>query len=915
MAADFSSLTGGTFEGIVQVTGSEGSNLTASYWGGSALEDNSVILSVSQSDKTAHPTLQSAVEKARPGNVIEIADSSNYKALVDIKFNEEGLLLNGITLRNSADQTPTIDARELTSSSAAITVSDLERVSIEGLHIRGGLKGISFQNTRGIIRDNFIEDIPDSRSALGIEVSGGSAHIYGNRINTLGSTAIGVFSAPALIQHNLVVGPDQNATGSGNGVRATGGAPLSLFDNDVSSTGSDGQNEETIHISSTSALVKGNAVHENRAPGIVATGAISQFLILDNRIEGNDGAGITVSGGAQATIIRNWVNDNRGPGLSVDEESTARIESSQFLRNDTGINSASPALEVSNSLIAGSTQGDGLFSGGGDLAIQSSTIFGNAGYGIRLSGTSAQVYDSILDQNTVGDVSGGSPEFFQNNLIRDGQFEGINGNLVGDPMFSSPLDFDFSLQADSPAIDQGSDVLPFTSLDLASHERVFDGNGDGLIAADLGAVELGSEFWTSRVLPLPSVEEREFVGLAMVNAFQETTNVLLRAYNRNGQLVGNAQRQIGSGHQTAFLLTEAFSVRPDGWIEVLSSQPDLTGFLLYGHENLRFMDGSALFSPVSSQLLFPEVRTQAGEETLILLVNPHDREIEVSLTWTHLPEPPVEMQFSILPRGVLPVSVADVFGGATAGYVKAVVKSGEAVSGIEFFGKSDSLAALWGLDLNTASVNLYATQLASTEEVETTLNVINTGPETDVLLEVLDENGNVLDSVVEKLSQDSQLRIDARDLFSFQDNAIIGWLRVQSSGARLVGNFTFGGPGGRFLAALPLQSQGGREFIMGHVAETSELFSGLALLNPSSYQALVSIEVFESDGAPSGSSLLQLAPDQKLARLLPELIPDLSHQEGGFVRVRSNVPILGSQVFGNYKLDFLSAVSQQITVE
>ena len=261
------------------------------------------------------------------------------------------------------------------------------------------------------------------------------------------------------------------------------------------------------------------------------------------------------------------------------------------------------------------------------------------------------------------------------------------------------------------------------------------------------------------------------------------------------------------------------------------------------------------------------------------------------------------------------MSVADVFGGATAGYVKAVVKSGEAVSGIEFFGKSDSLAALWGLDLNTASVNLYATQLASTEEVETTLNVINTGPETDVLLEVLDENGNVLDSVVEKLSQDSQLRIDARDLFSFQDNAIIGWLRVQSSGARLVGNFTFGGPGGRFLAALPLQSQGGREFIMGHVAETSELFSGLALLNPSSYQALVSIEVFESDGAPSGSSLLQLAPDQKLARLLPELIPDLGHQEGGFVRVRSNVPILGSQVFGNYKLDFLSAVSQQITVE
>ena len=54
---------------------------------------------------------------------------------------------------------------------------------------------------------------------------------------------------------------------------------------------------------------------------------------------------------------------------------------------------------------------------------------------------------SIFHQNVSGDLSGGMSDDFTSNLIADGEFEGVNGNIAGDPMFADPLNLDFSLQS------------------------------------------------------------------------------------------------------------------------------------------------------------------------------------------------------------------------------------------------------------------------------------------------------------------------------------------------------------------------------------------------------------------------------------------------------------------------------------
>ena len=93
-----------------------------------------------------------------------------------------------------------------------------------------------------------------------------------------------------------------------------------------------------------------------------------------------------------------------------------------------------------------------------------------------------------------------------------------------------------------------------------------------------------------------------------------------------------------------------------------------------------------------------------------------------------------------------------------------------------------------------------------------------------------------------------------------------------------------------------------------------QIFTGVTFLNPSTDVALLSVEVFDQGGKLNGISFLELAPRQKLARLLTELVLNLETQTGGFVRVRSNVPLLGFELFGNDSLDFLSAVPQQAVV-
>jgi len=64
----------------------------------------------------------------------------------------------------------------------------------------------------------------------------------------------------------------------------------------------------------------------------------------------------------------------------------------------------------------------------------------------------------------------------------------------------------------------------------------------------------------------------------------------------------------------------------------------------------------------------------------------------------------------------------------------------------------------------------------------------------------------------------------------------------------------------------------------------------------------------------SGSNTLQLGPGQRLSRLLtePVFVPSSAGQMRGFFMLRSTVPVLGQEVFGDTNMVFLSAAPPKI---
>src|SRR5260370_15099271 len=134
------------------------------------------------------------------------------------------------------------------------------------------------------------------------------------------------------------------------------------------------------------------------------------------------------------------------------------------------------------------------------------TIFGNHSAGIFADGydASARVMNSILIGTpalSVGSFNDINPPIVQFNdiysrtgaaysgLISD--LTGTAGNISADPLFVCELTRDFHLLAVSPCIDQGTNGAPaMASADFDGTARIFDGDTNGFVVADMGAFEL-----------------------------------------------------------------------------------------------------------------------------------------------------------------------------------------------------------------------------------------------------------------------------------------------------------------------------------------------------------------------------------------------------------------------------------------
>ena len=294
----------------------------------------------------------------------------------------------------------------------------------------------------------------------------------------------------------------ENTAWCGGGIAFFYGASMTLVDCVVSGNRSEGPSVGGGGISNYS----GNALN------------LTNCIISDNYAGGLwGGGGIYSSGDASVTLTNCTITGNSANsygGAIVHSYGTMTLTdcvisgNSSYGRDygtsigaiyNSGTMSLTNCIVTGNTALNGSYYGAGGILNGGTLTLTNSTVSGNTTDGVGRygnadgihNGGTANFYNSIIAQNGISDISrytGGSygTIYAYNTLSSFTEWDESADCLEYDPalpLFADPENGDYTLTADSQAINVGNNNFLTTYTDLAGNSRVCGG------VVDLGAYE------------------------------------------------------------------------------------------------------------------------------------------------------------------------------------------------------------------------------------------------------------------------------------------------------------------------------------------------------------------------------------------------------------------------------------------
>lgn len=434
----------------------------------------------------------------------------------------------------------------------------------------------------------------------------------------------------------------------------------------------------------------------------------------------------------------------------------------------------------------------------------------------------------------------------------------------------------------------------------------------------------GTAAWGSEArlyFPFCQAGGQNFTGFAVSNFSQQAAQLRFTAFAPSGEvLYAPGIFNLEAGRQFAKLSNELFGLgagaSQSAWIEMATDNPDVGSFYQFGAADQ--LDGSVPFLQAEGKLYFTRVfdgstgyRGQSAE-TWLSIANPSAAPVTLELRLLAAGNPAPKTR-TLPPYGFLYERVSSIFGTGTvtSGTVVATVTSGSGIVGFELV-KLPTKKTVIGLSGQPvlAETTLYSAQLASLTGFFTSVKLVNTsGQAITATLRATDEAGNPLASAVQRnIAAGGTLESDAHTLFGWSATEVkVGSLVVESSAAGLLGDVVFG-DSAKFTtaAALPLQTQKITRGIFSQVANLAGLFTGVALYNPGTLPAEVTIRVYSEQGSKTGEKNLTLQSGERTSKLLTDWMTSTAGQVRGYVEVRSTQPLIAQQLFGSATL--LSAV-------
>ncbi len=414
-------------------------------------------------------------------------------------------------------------------------------------------------------------------------------------------------------------------------------------------------------------------------------------------------------------------------------------------------------------------------------------------------------------------------------------------------------------------------------------------------------------------------------GVALANPTQEPAEVDLILFDSNDVPVANTTIEIAPDTQIARTLTELFGpagASVDGWMLAFSRNLGVVGFFLTFTEGARNIDGAEAANRGAGTVVFPEILTGGGLFTEISLIGAGNVTLELRRANGSL----VESRNMSLPAteiGRLKSRVDQLFTQAIPVDAYVLARADQFnVFGYETFGGPNYLAGRNAIPVsesaNLTPTSLFGAQLADVPALQSVITVVNPTDTAATLTFQAFRTGTpsgqpaATETVV--LGPRQLLKSRARDLIGLPDGDFVGWLRIDSDNAGVVGDVTFG-DNQNYLASVQLQDTPTSDLVFSHVADGLGFFTGITFLNVRNDPSTVSVEVFNVAGVRTGQASFTLAGFEHRPQVLSQIIPGFPAQVGGYIKVHADPGIFSFELFsllgsGNQLLS-LAAVPPQ----
>ena len=418
-----------------------------------------------------------------------------------------------------------------------------------------------------------------------------------------------------------------------------------------------------------------------------------------------------------------------------------------------------------------------------------------------------------------------------------------------------------------------------------------------------------------------TVNERFNTGFAVTNPTPNYADVQFTFYGFDGNpvssgLVNPVRYRIAPKGQISMPATEIFAAsKVEGWVQATSPTSGLMGSYVSGDFAFK-VEASDASTALTSQVI-PIIREDQINKTELLVVNPSTGNSNVTITFFSARGDEVgTVTRSIPPRGALSLRPSTVVSSAAGGSFSARISASVPVAAVAAIERNDSLMLAVGQAVDQPASVRVAPHFISGNGFDPILILTNPTASPIVVTVTLfgETGGAVHPSLSGPSSKDflvlanGSVMVDTRNITGLLFvPSVNGWLRIDSPNVALDGLLIL--DGGRDITATPLQTSALDRMIYSQLPQMDALVSRLVLVNTSPVQAGLDISLVKQDGTTAAQTAISIPARTKFSRLIRDVLPQVTDQDGGYILIRSSVALYGIEMLGETSSQSLASVS------